>query len=306
VKVLCRICCGDAPDPYGFRDFEVKAKRAIRGVNSLSQFLDEAKFLDKLRFDSGEEWGEPQIFHTVRRLIFANPDPDEGLLMFTLGCWLDMQAQYVTVWTTYLRQAKLWLDGEGSMPRGGFSPTKTHMSHTRRAVKKYGSISQWFIQKINDIATKHPKGEGNMYRLAGELCTDLYNKPQVVGSLRLGSIPNSFSGGDHKRFWMFMMCLRRDNSIVKCLFQRALGKFEGGEEAAKKWYDPQCYNPIECELPVDSWVLSNWNTLFNRIELPELLTPSRSEVARKARKLARKNGISPSTFDAILFYSGSQ
>ena len=63
----------------------MKAKRAIRGVNSLSQFLGEAKSLDKLRFDSGAEWGEPQIFHTVRRLIFVYPDPDE--LDELLGPW---------------------------------------------------------------------------------------------------------------------------------------------------------------------------------------------------------------------------
>jgi hypothetical protein len=43
---------------------------------------------------------------------------------------------------------------------------------------------------------------------------------------------------------MFMMFLRRDDSIVRCLFTRALSKFEGGQEAVKNWYDPEFFNPL--------------------------------------------------------------
>ncbi len=300
---MCRICDCNPPDPISFRGFEKKASEALHNINDKMMLLDQARIVDKLRFDSGDEWGEPSIFHTVRRLIFANPDPDEGFLLFTLGCWLDMQAKYVVVWDKYLRQAKNWIDDEGPVPRRKFTPTTKHLLLTRNSVKKNGNISRWFAQKINEIAEKHGKAKGNIYRLAGEICNDLYSKPEVVNSLRNGILPNLFSGGDHKRFWMFIMFLRRDNSIVRCLFTRALSKFEDGQKAAHYWYNSEYFDPIECELPVDTWVLTNWNKIFNKLKVTNFQTEYTSQVAAKAREIALKNNISPSTFDAILFYS---
>lgn len=302
---MCRVCSGNPPDPLSFREFEKKAIEALHNVNNQTSFLDQAKRIDKLRFDTGDEWGEPTIFHTVRRLIFSNPDPDEGLLLFTLACWLDMQAAYTTVWTTYLRQTKLWIDGKGPVPRGNFCHTTTHLLLTGRSIEKYKGIGHWFVQKITEIAEKHGHEKGNVYRLAGEICTDLYSKPDAASLLRSGFLPHNFSGGDHKRFWMYMMYLRRDNSVIRCLFTRALERFDKGQRAIHYWYDPEYFDPTECELPVDRRVLANWNSIFVRLRAPNLQTESTSLVAVKARSVAREARISPSVFDSILFYSGT-
>ena len=56
---------------------------------------------------TGDEWGEPKILQSVTNLIFANPNADEGLLLFTLGCWLDMQAKYTVVWNNYRSKLKI-------------------------------------------------------------------------------------------------------------------------------------------------------------------------------------------------------
>jgi hypothetical protein len=301
---MCRVCSGNPPDSSSFREFEKQAIEALHNVNNQTLFLDQAKRIDKLRFDTGDEWGEPAIFHTVRSLIFSNPNPDEGLILFTLACWLDMQAAYTTVWTTYLRQTKLWIDGKGPIPRGSFCHTTTHLLLTKRSVEAFKGIGQWFVQKITEIAENHGNEKGNVYRLAGEMCSDLYSKPEMVDSLRDGVLPNGFSGGNHKRFWMYMMFLRRDNSVVRCLFTRALSKFDNGQKAVQYWYDPRCFDPIECELPVDRRVLANWNSIFAKLRKPNLQTESTSLVAAKAKSFARENGFSSSVFDAILFYSG--
>jgi hypothetical protein len=302
---MCRVCSGNPPDQLSFRDFEKQAIEALHNVSNQTLFLDQAKRIDRLRFDTGAEWGEPTIFRTVGRLIFSNPDPDEGLLLFTLSCWLDMQAPFITVWTTYLRQAKNWIDGKGSVPRGKYPATTPHLLLTRKTIQTQESISQWFVQKITGIAEKHGRASGNLYRLAGEVCNDLYSKSGVVDSLRNGVLPNSFSGGDHKRFWMYMMFLRRDSSVVKCLFTRALSKFDNGQRAVEYWYDPEYFNPIECELPVDRRVSANWNGTFEKLKMLDFQTENTSNVAKKARSFARENGFSPSVLDAILFYSGT-
>jgi hypothetical protein len=303
VNNVCRICSGDPPNHTGFSKFEQAIIKAARAVKTEGQFIDKAVAIDQIRFNTGDEWGEPQIANSVRRLVFSNPDPDQGLLLFTLGCWLDMQAKYTVVWNRYLQQAKNWIDGKGSIPRGNFAPTTTHLMLTKKAIEKYGNISQWFIQKIGEIAESRGKAKGNIYRLAGQICSELYAKPEVASWLENGILPRNFSGGDHKRFWMFLMFLRRDNSVVKCLFTRALSKFEGGQKAAQTWYDPEYFDPIECELPVDTWVLKNWNKTFEGLGIAELQTEETPKVAVKARLLAHKNNLSPSVFDALLFYS---
>jgi hypothetical protein len=139
--------------------------------------------------------------------------------------------------------------------------------------------------------------------LAGEICNNLYSKPDVIDGLRDGVLPKQFSGGDHKRFWMFLMFLRRDNNIMKCLFTRALSKVDGGQSAIEYWYNDQYFNPIECELPVDTWVLTNWNKMTIKLNLRNFETRYTARVAAKARELAQKANLSPSALDAILFYS---
>lgn len=303
---MCRICDGDLPSPKGFAKFEKSTIKALREVKTKEQFIGKAVEIDRMRFETGDDWGEAHIVDSVRRLIFSNPNPDEGLLLFTLGCWLDMQAKYIVVWNRYLQQAKNWIDGKGPIPRGNFPPTTTHLMLTKRTIEKHENISQWFIKKINSIAENRGKAKGNVYRLAGQMCSELYSKSEVAYMLRNGILPNNFSGGDHKRFWMFIMFLRRDNSVVRCLFTRALSKFEGGQKAVQAWYDLEYFDPIECELPVDTWVLKNWNKVFERLGIADLQTESASKVAAKARVLARKNNLSPSVFDALLFFSGTE
>lgn len=265
--------------------------------------MDQAKVVDKLSFDSGDEWGEPRIVKSVSDTIFSNPNADEGLLLFTLGCWLDMQAKYQIVWTNYLRQARLWLHGQGPIPRGRFEPTSKHLIQATEFLKDFGCISLWFANKINRIVKENGSAKGNIYRIAGELCTDLYCKPEVASQLKEGTLPKQFSGGDHKRFWMYLMFLRRDNSIMKCLFTRALSEVEVGKSAVQYWFDNQYFNPSECELPVDTWVLTNWNGMAKKLNLPSFNTKYTPQVAFKARELAQKVDISPSALDAILFYS---
>jgi hypothetical protein len=300
---MCRICRGQPLSVITFNEFKTNAFRAINSYQDLSGFINQAKIIDKIRFDSSNEWGEPNILRSVSDLIFTNPNEDEGLLLFTLGCWLDMQAKYTIVWTTYLRQAKNWLHNQGPVPRARFEPTSKHIFQTRAFLSEYGNISTWFAQKINQIVEKHGTSRGNVYRLAGEICNDLYSKPDVVDSLRYGVLPKQFSGGDHKRFWMFMMFLRRDNNVMKCLFTRALNKVSGGQSAIGYWYDDQYFNPNECELPVDTWVLTNWNKMAKKLKLNNFETKYTPQVAAKARELAQKVNISPSALDAILFYS---
>ena len=202
---MCRICDGEPPDPSIFERFKNTVLNAAENVTEETLFVNEAIRIDKLRFGRGDEWGEPRICQDVNRLIFKNPDPNEGLLLFTLSCWLDMTAPYTTVWTTYLQQAKRWIDDKGHVPRGEYRHTNPHLLLTLKTLKEYGSLGQWFIHKIESIVKNNGQESGNVYRLAGEMCMDLYSKPKTATSLKNGCLPNNFSGGDHKRFWMFLM-----------------------------------------------------------------------------------------------------
>ena len=299
---MCRIWDGNPPEASDFYDFRVKVLEARERANNLTQFINEAANMDKLRFTTGDEWGEPHTCQSVIRFILSNPNPDKGLLLFTLSCWLDMQAPYTTVWTTYLRQAKDWISGNGKIPRGNYAPIAPHLHLTMQTVQEYGSLRGWMIKTMNNIVQNHGQSSGNLYRFAGEMCNDLYSKPEVVAALRSGHLPTDFSGGDHKRFWMFIMFLRRDNSVIRCLFTKALNEFPDGQEAIRYWYDPKYFNPFECELPVDRRVFDSWNEVFRQMKMQNFLSKNTRQVARKAREIARQYKISPSVFDAILFF----
>ena len=299
---MCRICDRDPPEASDFYNFRAKILEAKERINNLSNFIDEATNMDKLRFTRGDEWGEPNTRESVIRLVFSNPNPDEGLLLFALSCWLDMQAPYTTVWTTYLRQAKNWICGNSNVPRGKYPHTTPHLVLTRKTVKNQGNLSRWLVRTILTIVQNHGRNNGNLYRFSGEVCNDLYSKPEIVPLLRSGHLPTAFSGGDHKRFWMFTMFLRRDNSFVRCLFTRALSQVPDGQEAIRYWYGHEYFNPLECELPVDLRVLSNWNNVFKKIGMVDYLSQRRSQTARRARDIARASNVSPSVFDAILFF----
>jgi hypothetical protein len=260
--------------------------------------------MDYTRFTRGDEWGEPHISEYVLQYIFANPNPDKGLLLFILCCWLDMQARYTIVWSTYLRQAHNWINSGGFIPRHSFSPIAPHLHLTVQTFKKYGSITQWFIQTIVNIAQNHGKDSGNLYRFVGEVCSALFDlrKPRLIDLLKKGQLPANLSGGDQKRLWMFIMFLRRDNSVVKCLFKRALSRFPGGQRAIQYWYNPAYFDPTKCELPVDSNVFGNWNNLFKKMGMENYLARNRTQVACLARTIAQQFSISPSVFDSLLFF----
>lgn len=240
------------------------------------------------------------LFDTFSPILCQTGD----CFFFTLSCWLDIQVPYTTVWTTYLQQANNCISGGGKISRGNYPHTAPHLQLTMETVRSYGSISEWFIQTINDIVQKYGQSSGNLYRFAGEVCSDLYNlrRPRLINVLRRGQLPTNFSGGDHKRFWMFVMFLRRDNSVVRCLLTRALNHYPGGQQATQYWYDPTCFDPNECELSVDSRVFNNWNDLLRRTRIQNFNARSPRQVAEQARVLAQHHSISPSVFDAILFF----
>ena len=83
---MCRLCENKALSAKTFNEFKISAIKSANNYESLGSFLSRAKALDKVRFDTGDEWGEPRIIQSVSSLIFANPNVDEGLLLFTLGC----------------------------------------------------------------------------------------------------------------------------------------------------------------------------------------------------------------------------
>ncbi len=303
---MCRICEGNPPNPNDFLTFRNAVLETRHQFDNLDlehlppQFITSAVNLDNRRFFTGDEWGEADIANDVVQYIFRNDNPGQGLLLFIICCWLDMQAQYRIVWSTYLRQALNWINGDGIIPRQHFKQTTPHLKKTAQTADEYGGIERWFIQTITDIAGQNPNGpDGNLYRFVGSICRDLY----CLGGINLnqteillnGRLPKTISGGDYKRLWMFIMFLRRDSSIIKCLFTRALSAQTNGNTALNQWYNSNIFNQTECELSVDRRVSSKWNELFNT-------NLNHREVAQKARLVAHQYGISPSVFDAICFF----
>jgi hypothetical protein len=297
---MCRICEGIPLDFNGFRNQVLLLRQAVIDIHSLVQ---NAIQVDNRRVSTGDEWGEPTIYNDVVEHIFRNPNPDEGLLLMILCCWLDMQQKYKTVWTTFLRQSRAWINGQGNIPRGNFPLTASHLLLTQRTINNCGnSISRWLVKTIINIVERNGQQTGNLYRFAGEMCGALYNKNDMIGEeLKGGQLPNNFSGGDHKRFWMLIMFLRRDNSVVKCLISRALSQHPDGQRAITYWYNTNYFNPNKCELPVDRRVFDKWNNLWLNLD-PNLSARNTPGVAEKARNIAHQHDVSPSIFDAILFF----
>ena len=113
-----------------------------------------------------------------------------------------------------------------------------------------------------------------------------------------GTLPDDFTGEHYKRLWMLIMYLRRDKGVVRCLLRRALDRVPNGMQAFDSWIDEGYFDPNECELPVDTRVLSGWKK-FGLFDPPAQKV---KEVAEQARKLAREKGVAPASFDAILFF----
>jgi len=306
---MCDICEGR---PLDFDSLQSEIRCLRRQVNGPETLLQNATKADEMRFNTGSEWGELTIYRSVTERIFHNPDPDNGLLLFVLSCWLNMQLAYTTIWTTYLSKAKSWIEHDAwqkpprNTPKGRFprlvQPHLEKTVYTLDTGSYARSLGSWLVQAVLGIVQEHGAAPGNLYRFVGKVCADLYepaaSASRFVGFMRQGRLPTSFRGTHYKRLAMLVMFLRRDQSLIKCLLTRALLAQPHGDDALRYWYDPAYFDPTESELPVDSNVVNNWSALG----IPGLGASSPTIVAMQARRLARKHNLPPSVFDAILFY----
>jgi hypothetical protein len=303
---MCNICNNL---PLNFQALTSLVANLRGHIGNVPTLISNAIQADNFRFSSGSEWDDPSLARSVRSHIFANPNPDEGLLLFVLACWLDMQVRYTIVWNTYLGQTRTWLQNNAWMnpstnvPRGKFRHTYPHLvkAVSTLSSNRYNrSFSAWFVTTVLNIVQQHGPVSGNLYRFVAKVCDDLYLAADKTFLYHVGSgnIPTNYNGAHYKRLWMFIMFLRRDDSVIRCLVERAVQGHPQGNQAVGYWYDPKYFDPKEIELPVDVRVRRNWNNLgFSHLNarFPQ-------EVAMQARTLASQHGISPSTFDALLFF----
>jgi len=264
----------------------------------LDDFIKEARELDKFRFDTSYEWQEPVTYGYTKKYIFENPNPDKGLLLFFLCCLLDLQMDYRTVWSRHLEQAANWIeDPENiSIPRGHYPATERNLIKTLNVANESRSISNWLKNKLLEIVKNNPNNDGNLYRLAGNIMSDLLEPSKelrsTIDGLKYGHVGLL---GNWKRLWMLVMFLRRDKNIIKNLLIRAFKNKEFGLEALNYWYKDDYFDENESELPVDIRIREKWTKLWNQMGMTE------KDVAINANKIANKYGIPPSTFDVIFF-----
>ena len=298
---MCRVCNGDQPTFRDFDAFQDELNQKYRlykneGLHKENEgnFVKDSIQISSLRFTSGAEWGEPKINLHVMKHIFQNPDPEKGLLLLLLCSWMDMQEPYQIVWSNRLESI-----AHGNIPKMRFEKyKKPFVEKSCQTAKEYDGISRWFIEKIFAIKGQ---GEGNnIYRIVYFVIHDLLGQENIsslyrndLNRLQNGIIGNNFLG-NFKRLWMALMWLRLDNSVVRCLFERALCKHPNGASAVKCWYDQNVFNSIGCEIPVDGRVKTNWNSLFHT-------NHNEKGVAKDVRAIAHKYDIAPATFDGILF-----
>lgn len=279
------------------RDFVIKWDGKVCEDN-LNDFINESVKLDKFRFETSYEWYEPKTYEYVRKYIIENPNPDKGLLLFFLCCWLDMQMNYKIVWSTFLEEAAGWIEDpvESKRPRGSFIHTAPNIEKTLSVVVRDKSISDWFIKTVNRIIKENGKRKGNLYGFVGHIMTELLTPSESLKTkiywLTSGSVALI---GNWKRVWMLLMFLRRDKNIVKKLLTRALEDKKHGKKAIDYWYDQYYFNENESELPVDKRIKDWWPRLWGKGELSE------KSVGYKAHEIAKRYKIPPSTFDAIFF-----
>ena len=77
------------------------------------------------------------------------------------------------------------------------------------------------------------------------MCTDLYAAPPALAKpLAAGLLPDGYGGPHHKRLWMLVMLLRRDNSAVRCLFIRALSQHRSRRLNGRKALEAGTTRPI--------------------------------------------------------------
>jgi len=204
---MCYFCNGECPDYEQYLVF-VQALRS--GIVDEASFLSAAQQADQLRFQSSAEWVEPPIARQVEDSIFRNPDADEGLLLFILSAWLDLQTSYKYVWNELLVRTQQWVrstawsDPDADVPRGDFQLTRPHLLKTVATLAQpaYGrSLAAWFTSSILAIAQRNGPRKGNLYRFVSRICTDLYEAKDetFTDHLREGELPDDYMGTHYKR-----------------------------------------------------------------------------------------------------------
>jgi hypothetical protein len=303
---MCYFCDGATADYEAYLS-AIESLRA-KAIDD-STFLQCAAKADRLRFELSPEWSEAPIASSVKEHIFLNPDPDQGLLLFILAAWLDLQAPYTRVWNQMLAEARHWIGerawggSDAGLPRGSFGPTRPHLLKTVAAISQADnrrSLASWMAAAILGIVQRHSARRGNVFRLVGEICRDLYQASDqtFVRLMAGGQLPTDYGGTHYKRLWMLMMFLRKDTHVVRCLLRRALSSVEHGAEALEYWEDDLFFDPSECELPVDTRVKAAWEAL-PFVGAKDLAIEA---IARDARVLARRASVAPASFDALLFF----
>jgi hypothetical protein len=162
-----------------------------------------------------------------------------------------------------------------------------------RINEKHKGIDKWFAKTINEIAGLEARGS-RVRILGARILTEWFGKAVPE------SVPRRLLRGEHaavvqKQLWMILMFLRRDQGIVRCLFERALKCCEDGEHALKQWFDDECFSPQGSELPVDGRMMKIGRLLFHGDVVNEL------SVFQSAFEWGESHGIPPSTLDALFF-----
>lgn len=266
--------------------------------DNLGDFIGELVKLDSFRFGTSYEWYEPCTSKDAHEFIFENPNPDKGLLLFFICCWLDMQSRYKIVWSNYLRKAVDWIEDPERFerPRGEFRHTATNIDKTLSVAKKNNYISKWFINTILKIVKENGNEKGNLYRFIGHVMIDLLEPSKSLDN-KIYWLTKGYSEliGEWKRVWMFLMFLRRDKTIIKNLLTKAVSNKKDGTTALEYWYDSEYFSENESEIPVDVRVKEAWPRLWGFREQNE------KTVGNSIHKIANDYKIPPSTFDIIFF-----
>jgi len=301
---MCRVCEKNFPTAAEYKYLRSEAKGLLgkwsktgnAAVNP--QFIKDVVKLDSFRLTSGAGWGNPGHRGKPIGLIFRNPDPNKGLLLYIICNVMDYQMRTERVWSDLLVEANGWIGSYSrkAPPRKGMPGLNAHLVKIVSTTIRSGSISNWFASKIVSIASNNPTGHGNIYRIVGSMFLELLNPPKTKQCKQGKLLMNGKCAllGDWKRLWIIVRGLRRDNSLIRCLFERALSTAAAGQKAIQYWYDENYFDPKECELPVDKWVKDRWIEIMKSSS-----NLKRKGVAEGAKHLAFGHNVSPSIFDVL-------
>ena len=303
---MCKVCSGNFLtissdyEKLCNQAKEIKLKWLRKNPNlKPEEFGRDIMVIDNLRWTESGEWGEPITAPYTYKNIFNNKDPKQGLDLFVICCWLDLQQDYRIIWSKLLEQAHSWILNvyeESRVPRGTYPATYPTLIKTSETLKSQCSFANWFTITVIQIANENGKAKGNLYRFFGLLIEDFLEVSSYLHSqvnwLKMGNLDFL---GQWKRAWMFLMFVRRDRNIISCLLKRALNTIESGQKAFDLWYDDDYFSNFESELPVDKRVLDIWKQLWG---VPDF---NQKDVALNAHGKAVELNMPPSAFDALFF-----